>query len=127
MAERRRRLGDWGENVAARYLARRGYEILARKWRCAAGEIDIVARHDGMLTFVEVRTRRGADPGMAAESITNAKRTRLTALASAFLEAHDLPSDTPWRIDVVAIAAGSRGQAASIEHIPYAVEEAERG
>lgn len=123
MAERRRRLGDWGETVAARYLACRGYQVLARKWRCAAGEIDIVAQHDGMLTFVEVRTRSGRDPGMAAESITDAKRVRLMALAGAFLEAHHLPADTPWRIDVVAIAAGSHGQAMSIEHIPYAVEE----
>lgn len=123
MTGRRRRLGEWGETVAARYLARRGYEILARKWRCAAGEIDIVARHDGMLVFVEVRTRSGDDPGMAAGSITDAKCARLIALASVFLEFHNLPADTPWRIDVVAIAAGSRGQAASIEHIPYAVEE----
>lgn len=123
MTRRRRRLGEWGETVAARYLARRGYEILARRWRCAAGEIDIVARREGMLIFVEVRTRSGSDPGMAAESVSGAKRTRLMALASAFVEAHHLPVETPWRIDVVAIAAGSGGQAASIEHIPYAVEE----
>lgn len=119
----RRRLGEWGETVAARYLACRGYEILARRWRCAAGEIDIVAQHDGMLIFVEVRTRSGDDPGMAAESVSDAKRVRLMALASAFIEARHLPVETPWRIDVVAIAAGSGGQAASIEHIPYAVEE----
>jgi putative endonuclease len=124
MAERCRRLGEWGESVAAAYLVQRGYEVLARKWRCAAGEIDIVARHDGMLTFVEVRTRSGDDPGMAAESVTNAKRARLMALATLFLAAHNLSADTPWRIDVVAIAAGSRRQVASIEHIPYAVEEA---
>ncbi|MCS6940024.1 MAG: YraN family protein [Roseiflexaceae bacterium] len=123
MIGRRRRLGEWGETLAARYLAHCGYEVLARKWRCAAGEIDIVARHDGMLVFVEVRARNGNDPGMAAESITDAKRVRLMTLASAFLESHRLPADTPWRIDVVAIAAGSHGRAASIEHIPYAVEE----
>jgi putative endonuclease len=124
MTGRRTRLGDWGETMAARFLARRGYEVLARKWRCTAGEIDIVARHDGDLVFVEVRTRRGRDPGMAAESITNAKRARLMALADAFLAAHDLPSNTPWRIDVVAISVGLRAQEVSIEHIPYAVEEA---
>ncbi len=122
MAERRRRLGDWGETIAARYLERCGYEILARKWRCAAGEIDLVARHEGMLIFVEVRTRSGNDPGMAAESITGAKCVRLRKLASAFLESHDLPAETPWRIDVVAIAAGSQQQVVSIDLIPYAVE-----
>ncbi len=124
MAERRRRLGDWGETIAARYLERRGYEILVRKWRCAAGEIDLVARYDGVLIFVEVRTRSGADPGMAAESITGAKCARLRKLAGAFLESRDLPAETPWRIDVVAIAAGSQQQVVSIDLIPYAVEEA---
>lgn len=124
MAERRRCLGEWGEEVAVRYLTRRGYEVLARRWRCAAGEIDIVARHGGMLTFIEVRTRSGNDPGMAAESITDAKCARLKKLAGAFLELHNLPADTPWRIDVVAIAAGSKQQVVSIDLIPYAVEEA---
>ncbi|MCS6841610.1 MAG: YraN family protein [Roseiflexus sp.] len=119
---RRQRLGEWGETVAVRYLARRGYEVLRRKWRCAAGEVDIVARHNGVLIFVEVRTRSGNDPGMAAESITAAKRARLITLAGMFLESHHLPADTPWRIDIVAIAAGSYGQAVSIEHIPFAVE-----
>lgn len=82
---RRQRLGEWGETVAVRYLARRGYEVLRRKWRCAAGEVDIVARHNGVLIFVEVRTRSGNDPGMAAELITAAKRARLITLAGMFL------------------------------------------
>lgn len=123
MAEQRRRLGDWGEAVAAAYLTQHGYEIVARQWRCAAGEIDIVAQRDGVLAFVEVRTRRGVDPGMAAGSITGSKRARLIMLACLFLAAHDLPADTPWRIDVVAIAATSWGRVAAIDHILAAVEE----
>ncbi|MGQ9548823.1 MAG: YraN family protein [Roseiflexus sp.] len=123
MAERRRCLGDWGEAVAAAYLRQQGYEVLAQKWRCAAGEIDIVAQRDGVLAFVEVRTRRGVDPGMAAGSITGVKRARLITSACLFLADHNLPMDAPWRIDVVAIAAGSQGQVTAIDHILSAVEE----
>jgi len=118
----RKCLGDKGEEAAAAYLTRCGFDVLARKWRCAAGEIDLIVRQGALLAFVEVRTRRSVEPGMAAESITAAKRARLVALAEAFLAWSDLPEETPWRIDVVAIAARSDGTIASIEHIPYAVE-----
>lgn len=119
----RKRLGDAGEEAAAAYLMRRGYDILARKWRCPDGEIDLIARHGAMIAFVEVRTRRSNDPGLAAETVARRKRARLIALAEQFLIASELPVDTPWRIDVVAIAAAPGGRMTAIEHIPYAVEE----
>jgi putative endonuclease len=120
MPSARTSLGNFGERAAEAFLARRGYRIVARKWRCLRGEIDLVAYDGSELVFVEVRTRRGGLP--PAESIDLVKRRRLAALAAHYLEAAGGASEQPWRIDVVAITIGPGGSV-SVEHIPYAIEE----
>jgi putative endonuclease len=123
MPDLRKNLGDFGEQAAATYLAKRGYALLARKWRCPIGEIDLLMRDGSTLVFVEVRTRRGEGLGTAEESIDRAKQTKLIALAYAYLEATGVPDDRPWRIDVVAVNIDSAGRIAGLEHIRDAVEE----
>jgi putative endonuclease len=122
MPDLRKKLGDFGEQAAAAYLIRQGYALLARKWRGAGGELDLVMRDGEELVFVEVRTRRGA-AGAAEESVGPAKRGRLIALAYTYLEAAALPEATPWRIDVVALDVDRAGRIARLEHIRDAVEE----
>jgi len=128
MPDLRKKLGDFGEQAAAAYLTRQGYQLLARKWRNtnrrdgAAGELDLVMRDAATLVFVEVRTRRGP-PGMAEESIGRGKQARLIALAYAYLEAVAAPEDALWRIDVVALDVDRAGRVVRIEHIRNAVEE----
>lgn len=122
MPDLRKRLGDFGEQAAAAHLLRRGYRLVARKWRCVGGEIDLVMRDGATLVFVEVRTRR-AESGSAAESVGRAKQGRLIALAYAYLEAVAAPADAPWRIDVVAIGVDRAGRIAELRHIPSAVED----
>jgi putative endonuclease len=116
----KRRLGRRGEEVAAAYLRDQGYEILARNWRCPAGELDIVAREGGTLAFVEVRTRRGDRFGTPEESITPAKQAKLVELAQTYLQEHDL-ADENWRIDVVAVEMGGRGGVKRLNLIRNAV------
>jgi putative endonuclease len=123
MPDLRKKLGDFGEQVAATHLLKQGYALLARKWRGAGGELDLVLREGATFVFVEVRTRRGP-AGMAEESIGRVKRDRLTALAYAYIEAAGVPDDTPWRIDVVALDIDSTGRIARLAHIRDAVEEA---
>jgi putative endonuclease len=123
MPDSRKKLGDFGEQAAAAYLAKRGYEVLARKWRCAAGEIDLLLRDGPTLVFVEVRTRRGDQLGPAEESVGRAKQAKLIALAYAYLEAADAPADLPWRIDVIALHVDRSGRVARLRHIRDAVEE----
>ena len=122
MADTRKKLGDFGEQAAAAYLTRQGYREVARKWRCAAGEIDLLMRDGAALVFVEVRTRRGG-AGRAEESVGPAKRARLAALAYTYLDAAAAPADLPWRIDVVAVDVDRSGRIARINHIRDAVEE----
>jgi putative endonuclease len=99
-AEARR--GRSGEDLAAEYLRRQGMTILARNYRCRTGEIDLVARHGGVVVYVEVKERRTASHGTAIEAVTWAKRQRIVRAARAFAATHHL-ADTPTRFDVVAI------------------------
>ncbi len=120
MSDPRRGLGRRGEELAARELTRRGYRLRARNWRCAAGEVDIVAEQGEWLVFVEVRTRRGNRFGSPEASITPAKQARLIQVAEAYLDAHHL-SDVAWRIDVVAVEMSPQGKLLRIEVYENAV------
>jgi putative endonuclease len=117
----RKRLGNAGEEIAARELVRRGYVVRERNWRCPEGELDLVAEQGETLVFVEVRTRRGDRFGTPEESITLAKRAHLVAAAQAYLEAHSM-QDCDWRIDVVAIEMSAQGQLLRVDVIENAIE-----
>jgi putative endonuclease len=91
--------GARAERLAAAFLTARGLTIVARNVRSRFGEIDLVARDGDTLVFVEVRMRRSAAFGGAAESITAAKRTRLVAAAESYLATLD--HAPPCRIDAV--------------------------
>jgi putative endonuclease len=95
-------LGKTGEDLACRELERRGYAILARRYRLRTGEIDIVCRDGGTVVFVEVKAREGKVFGEAAEAVTVTKRRRIVSLATEYLARHHL-SDQPCRFDVVSI------------------------
>jgi putative endonuclease len=116
----KQQLGRRGEEIATSYLRRQGYTILARNWQCPIGEIDIVAREGETLAFVEVRTRRGHHFGTPEESITPAKQARLVELAQTYLQEMGL-TDTDWRIDVIAIEMGRRGEVRRLNLIRHAV------
>ena len=116
----KQRLGRRGEEIATSYLQQQGYTILARNWKCPIGEIDIVAREGETLAFVEVRTRRGHRFGTPEESVTPAKQAKLVELAQTYLQEMGL-TDTDWRIDVVAIQMGGRGEVKRLNLIQHAV------
>lgn len=116
----RQRLGQWGEKVAATHLEANGYRILERNWRCALGEIDIVAQENDVLVFVEVKTRQSKQFGSPEESITPRKAQRLIDLGVQYCADHDL-DDVEWRIDLIAIEIDSNGMLERCEHIPGAV------
>jgi putative endonuclease len=102
MTDARVALGKIGENLAVQELERRGYAILARRYRQRSGEIDIVARDGQTLVFVEVKARTSRNFGEAAESITRLKRRRIASLAQDFIVRTRQPP-SPCRFDVVSI------------------------
>ncbi len=106
-AERRRDLGLRGEEAAARWYARAGYDVVARNWRCSEGEIDLIAIDPGgaIIAVCEVKTRSSTAFGSPQEAVTQAKQRRLRRLAARWLSqqrTHGAPLRTV-RFDVVAV------------------------
>jgi putative endonuclease len=115
---RRPLTGQQGERLAERHLRRAGYRILARNYRCPAGEADLIAldrRASGAVVFVEVKTRssdRFVDPESAVDA---RKRRQLLKVAQFYLAGHD-PGDRPVRFDVVAVVGSAKGRP-QVRHI----------
>ena len=108
MSRVRQILGKSGEDLAVRELERRGYAILARRYRRRRGELDIVARDGPTVVFVEVKTREGCEYGTGADAVTGLKRRRMVDVALDYLVRHRL-IEHPCRFDVVSIdLAGGR-------------------
>jgi putative endonuclease len=107
-------LGRTGEQLAVEYLEQAGLRVLDRNWRCADGEIDIVAAERRVLVVCEVKTRSGAQYGAPLEAITRAKRTRLRRLAARWLVAHGVLFDEV-RIDAIGLTRNRTG-GFDIEH-----------
>ena len=102
MTRQRQVLGKLGEDLAVAELERRGYAILARRYRTRHGEIDIVAREGETIVFVEVKAKETAEFGTAAEAVTVRKQRRVVSMAVDYLARNRLTGH-PCRFDVVAI------------------------
>lgn len=113
-------LGKIGEDLACEALERRGYAIIARRYRTRVGEIDIVARDGHTVVFVEVKARSTLDCGHPAESVTAWKQRRIITMARHYIATHRL-RDTLLRFDVVSIL-GTAGDRPTIEVFPNAFD-----
>lgn len=78
--------GKQAEDLASRYLAAKGYSILARNYRCPLGEIDLIVTYDNTLRFVEVKARASDRMGNPFEQITFDKRRRISRVAEYYLK-----------------------------------------
>jgi putative endonuclease len=108
-------LGRYGEDLAAAHLMSLGMKILARNWRCPAGEIDIVARDGDTLVVCEVKTRRSDSFGVPAAAVSPAKARRQRALATAWLAGQG-DGAVAVRFDVIGILAPT-GRPPTLEHL----------
>lgn len=94
-------LGYQGEEAAIRHLVRNGYHLLERNWRIGHLEVDIIAEQYGTLVFVEVKSRKKANPSEALEAVAHTKQGNLIEAAREFLLLHGL--DNPVRFDIIAV------------------------
>src|SRR5205085_498951 len=118
----RQGLGRTGERLAAEALVRQGYRIREQNFRCAYGEIDLVAEDEQEIIFVEVKTRRGSAYGLPEEAVTVRKQQKLVQVASYYLDLHAC-SERAWRIDVVAVQLSQSGRPEEIRIYQHAVTE----
>jgi putative endonuclease len=95
-------LGRSGEEIACRYLIGKSYEIIARGFRMFRGEIDIIARDEETLVFVEVKARVDESYGRPEESVTPGKQRQIRKIAQGYLLEHPSPG-VDCRFDVIAI------------------------
>ena len=80
-----RKVGDHGEDFAAKILADNGYQILERNYRCRSGEIDIIAVKNSVIHFIEVKTRSGDSCGTPADAVTESKQSSIRKSAECYL------------------------------------------
>ena len=115
-------LGAWGEAVAADYLRRKRYEILAAGYRSRFGEIDLIVRDRKFLVFVEVKLRKSADFAKAFEYVDRNKQDKIRVTASMYLSQN--PTTLQPRFDVIEIYApdGMRTPKPQINHMEDAFQ-----
>lgn len=115
-------LGAWGEVLAAEYLRKKRYEIIAMGFRCRFGEIDIIARNRLYLVFVEVKLRKSAGFAAAREFVDSKKQNRLRLTAELYLSQN--PTGLQPRFDVIEIYApeGEKTSHPVIHHLEDAFE-----
>lgn len=97
-------IGQHAENAACQYLCQRGLTLVRRHYLCKMGEIDLIMRDNNVMVFVEVRYRRSACYGSAAESVTPLKQRKLIKTAGHYLQSSRVSSRC--RFDVVAVTSG---------------------
>ena len=111
----KRQKGAAYEQIAAAHLISKGYEILEFNYRCKMGEIDIIARDEEYLVFVEVKYRANSQKGNPLEAISMAKQKTISKCALHYMMMNHL-SDVPVRFDVVGILGDKK------EHIKNAFD-----
>jgi len=120
MKMERRYTGRLGEKLAQDFLKKQGFSIIDTNYRCAEGEIDIIAFQDDCLVFIEVRAKSSPVFCSPEESVTRAKKRRLIATARHYRQSHDhLPAS--WRIDFVAVELNHKAKPMRIELIENAI------
>ena len=111
-----KQLGELAERVAAAFLQMKGYAILATNYTFHRHEIDIVARTEGRIVFVEVKCRSGRGYGLPREAVGREKMRRIVRAARGFLAEQDL-NDRPSRFDVVEVRIERGGLSLVVEHL----------
>jgi putative endonuclease len=117
MSTHRQKIGAWGENVAADYLEQQSYEVIARNVRTPYGEIDIVATKEGIISFVEVKTRTTSSYGPPEISVTPRKQEHMISAAEHYAQQNEIDH---WQIDVIAVE-GKPGKQPIITHFENAI------
>ena len=117
-------LGNRGETAACRFLKENGYEILEKNYKCKIGEIDVIARRQGRLAFIEIKTRTSAHFGTPQEAVDHRKQEKIFKVAQWYLKEKKLEK-TPVAFDVVAVL-WREGQKPGMRLIPDAFEKEDK-
>lgn len=112
-------LGKIGENIISEYITKLGYKVLERNFECKQGEIDIIAKDNEELIFIEVKTRTDMSYGEASEAVTNVKKRHLINSIKYYIYKNNLENQ-PIRIDVAEVYI--KNGRVKINYIKQAIE-----
>ena len=122
MSDPDKELGKQGEALAAAYLERIGYRIVARNYRLRLGELDLIAEENGSVVFIEVKTRRDGAAVGPFEAVTRAKRRQMAKVAMEYLVRHG-QSERAARFDVVAVTLLGNEPRIELMQTAFALDE----
>jgi len=108
MAISKSNLGKEGEAIAIKFLQKRGYKIIKKNYRNRLGEIDIVAKDNQTICFIEVKLRKSMEMGMPLEAINKAKQKKISQVALLYVQENNL-EDEDARFDAVSILGQDEG------------------
>jgi putative endonuclease len=117
MSAARQALGEVGERIAERWVARRGWRIVSRRFRSGHRDIDLVAEDEGTIVFIEVKARRGATFGGPVAAVNWRKQRELARSAKVWIDRHGRPTEA-YRFDVIGVLMD--GQLVRVRHVPNA-------
>ena len=117
MSTARQAFGEMGERIAERWLRRRGWRVVNRRFRNGRRDIDLVVEREGTVAFVEVKARKGTDFGGPVAAVNWRKQKELTKSAHVWIDRHGQPLEQ-YRFDVVGVLV--HGDQVRIRHVPDA-------
>ena len=125
MPSQKRKFGDVGERIAEKHLKAMGYAILEKNYLKPWGEIDIVAKKQGILIFFDVKTRdsKNVEHFLPELSVNRLKIKKLQKICETYLFERHYPYDQEWQIDVLAISVNKEKQKANVKHFENAIFE----
>ena len=118
-------IGNLGEKIARDYLERKKYKILAQNFKRKWGEIDIVAKKKGVISFFEVKTLRLFSSGYFSpeDQISPRKKRQLWKMAQIYLSEKKIPFAHPWQIDIIAVEVFLDFKRVKIRHLQNVIED----
>ena len=119
MTKATNQFGELGERIAARWLERTGWKILARRYRSGRRDIDVVAERDGLIAFVEVKARAGDEFGDPVEAVHRRKQREIAKSARTWIDRHGRSGET-YRFDVLGVLMKERR--VYVRHVPGAFQ-----
>jgi putative endonuclease len=121
MTQATNEFGELGERIAARWFQRSGWRVVARRFRAGRRDIDLIIEREGLIAFVEVKSRTGVEFGDPVEAVHRRKQRSLTKSAQSWIARHGR-SDEKYRFDVMGVLMS--GQKVFVRHVPGAFEAA---
>jgi putative endonuclease len=117
MSAARQEFGELGERIAERWLKRKGWRVVQRRFRSGHRDIDLVVEREGTVAFVEVKARKGLAFGDPVEAVNWSKQRELVRSASVWIDRHGRPMES-YRFDVVGVLV--EGDRVRIRHVQNA-------